>query len=110
MWIKASIEVRLLYLTFSFLDTTFSIVCMLFYQANPKVTHLMQVKKIIKYINITCDYRIMYSYDNNSILVGYFDADRAVTSKDRNITLDRNINKIRIASPCPPLKFNILLL
>ncbi|MCI01189.1 gag-pol polyprotein, partial [Trifolium medium] len=36
------------------------------YQAEPKVSHLTQVKRILKYINGTCEYGIMYSHGTNS--------------------------------------------
>lgn len=56
----------LLYLTSSLLDITFSIGVRDSYQTKPKVSHLTRVKRIIKYINGTGDYDIIYSCDTNS--------------------------------------------
>ncbi|MCI72155.1 gag-pol polyprotein, partial [Trifolium medium] len=39
------------------------------------MSHLTQVKRILKYVNGTCDYGILYSQGENSMLVGYCDAD-----------------------------------
>lgn len=65
----------LLYLTSSHLDITFFVGLCCLYQVNLKVSHPTQVKCIIKYKNGTCDYVILYSFDTNSSLVGYSDAD-----------------------------------
>lgn len=40
----------------------------------------------MKYINETCDYGIPYSYDANSLLVGYCDAGWVVSANDRKST------------------------
>lgn len=40
------------------------------------------MKRILKYINGTCDYGILYSHSKNSILVGYCDADWAGSADD----------------------------
>lgn len=69
----------LLCLTAIHRDINFSVgVCDLF-RDNPKTTHPTQVKRIIKYISVTYDYGILYSFDTNSLLVGYCDADWAKT-------------------------------
>ena len=55
----------LLYLTASRPDIAFSVgVCSKF-QSNPKISHLNAVKRIIKYVNGTCDYRLFYSKESN---------------------------------------------
>ena len=55
----------LLYLTASRPDIAFSVgVCSRF-QSNPKVSYLNAVKRIIKYIGGTCDYRLFYSKETN---------------------------------------------
>jgi hypothetical protein len=56
------------------------------YQAETKVSHLTQVKRILEYINGTCDYGIMYSHDTSTMLVGYYDADLAGSADDRKRT------------------------
>ncbi|CAM8972838.1 unnamed protein product [Rhodiola kirilowii] len=56
------------------------------YQANPKESHLMNVKRIIKYVCGTVDYGLWYTKDTNSCLVGYCDADWARNAEDRKST------------------------
>ena len=46
----------LLYLTMSHSDISFSTEAYARYQANPKGSHLISVKRIIDYINETLDY------------------------------------------------------
>jgi len=50
------------------------------------MSHLTQVKRILKYINSTRDYGILYSYSENYMLIGYCDADRARSADDRKST------------------------
>lgn len=66
---------NLLYLTTSRPDITFSIGVCARYQCKLKASHLTQVKRIMKYINGTCDHGILYYHDTNSILVRYYDDD-----------------------------------
>ncbi|CAM8893213.1 unnamed protein product [Rhodiola kirilowii] len=56
------------------------------YQANPKESHLMNVKRILKYVYGTSDYGLWYTKDTNSCLVGYCDVDWVENSKDRKST------------------------
>ena len=65
----------LLYLTASRPDITFDVGVCARYQAEPKMSHLTQVKRILKYVNSTSDYGILFSHSENSRLVGYCDAD-----------------------------------
>ena len=72
-----SIIGSLLCLTASRPDIAFSIsvgVCAR-YQAAPKESHQIAVKRIIRYINGTPDYGLWYSKDSNACLAGYSDAD-----------------------------------
>jgi len=64
-----------LYLTASRPDITFVVGVCARYQAKTKVSHLTNVKRMMKYINGTCDYGILYSHDTRSMLVGCCDAD-----------------------------------
>ena len=64
----------LLYLTASRPDLAFSVGVCARFQAAPKESHLMAVKRIIRYINGTSDYGIWYSWDSNECLAGYLDA------------------------------------
>jgi hypothetical protein len=50
------------------------------------MSHLTQVKRILKYISGTSDYGILYGHDENSKLVGYCDADWAGSADDRKST------------------------
>ena len=65
----------LLYLTASRPDITFAVSVCARYQAQPKASHLMQVKRIIKYMNGTSEYGILYTHSTSSTLIGYCDAD-----------------------------------
>jgi len=56
------------------------------YQAEPKMSHLVQVKRILKYINGTTDYGILYSHSDNSRLIGYCDVDWTGSADDRKST------------------------
>ncbi|CAM8925863.1 unnamed protein product [Rhodiola kirilowii] len=56
------------------------------YQANPKESHQMNVKRIIKYVCGTADYGLWYTKDTNSRLVGYCDADWDGNAEDRKST------------------------
>ena len=76
----------LLYLTASRPDIAFVVGVCARYRAQPKASHLIQVKRIIKYINGTSDYGILYTHDISSSLVGYCDVDWAGSADDRKIT------------------------
>ncbi|TYJ98791.1 gag-pol polyprotein [Cucumis melo var. makuwa] len=56
------------------------------YQADPRITYLEAVKRILKYIHGTNDFGMMYFYDTTPTLVGYCDADWAGSGDDRKIT------------------------
>ena len=63
----------LLYLTASRLDISYSVGVYARYQANPKESHMIALKRIIKYVKTTADFGVWYSKDTNDVLVGYFD-------------------------------------
>ncbi|CAM8903386.1 unnamed protein product [Rhodiola kirilowii] len=52
------------------------------YQANPKESHLMNVKRIFRYVYGTTDYGLWYTKDTNSCLVGYCNVDWAGNAED----------------------------
>ncbi|KAK2380916.1 putative mitochondrial protein [Trifolium repens] len=81
-----SIIGSLLYLTSSRPDISFAVGVCARYQAEPKMSHLTQVKRILKYVNGTSDYGIMYSHGEDSRLTGYCDADWAGSADDRKST------------------------
>ncbi|XP_058732873.1 uncharacterized mitochondrial protein AtMg00810-like [Vicia villosa] len=76
----------LLYLTASRPDIAFTIGVCARYQAKPKLSHINQVKRILKYVNGTCDYGILYSHGCEPILSGYCDVDWDGSADDRKIT------------------------
>jgi len=76
----------LLYLKTSRPDITFVVGVCARYQEEPKMSHLIQVKRILKYINGTTDYGILYSHSENSRLIGYCDVDWAGSADDRKST------------------------
>ncbi|XP_050920155.1 uncharacterized mitochondrial protein AtMg00810-like [Lathyrus oleraceus] len=76
----------LLCLTASRPDITFDVGICVRYQAEPKVSHINQVKRILKYVNGTGEYGMLYSHDSNSMLVGYCDAGWAGSADDRKST------------------------
>ena len=76
----------LLYLTVSRLDIAFSVgVCSRF-QSNSKVSHLNDVKKIVKYVNGTYDYGLFYSKESNFSLTGFSNSDWVGNVDDRKST------------------------
>ncbi|CAM8948278.1 unnamed protein product [Rhodiola kirilowii] len=76
----------LLYLTASRPDIAYAVGVCARYQADPKESHLLQVKRIIKYVCETVDFGIWYTKDTNPHLVGYCDADWAGNDEDRKST------------------------
>lgn len=76
----------LIYLTSSCQDITFFVGLYARCQANPKMSHLTQVKRIIKYISVTYDYGLLYSFGTYSFLVEYGDADWVGNTYGRKIT------------------------
>ena len=76
----------LLYLTASRPDISYNVRECARYQANPKKSHMIALKRIIKYVKTTADYGVWYSKDTNSVLDGYSDVDWAENADDRKST------------------------
>ena len=76
----------LLYLIASHPDTSFSVGVCARLQANPKMSHLTVVKRIIKYVNGTSDLGFFYRKESNVFLARYFDANWAGNADDRKRT------------------------
>jgi transposase InsO family protein len=76
----------LLYLTASRPDIACSVGMCARFQANPKESHLVAVKRIIRYVHGTTDLGLWYSCESNVVLVGYSDADWAGNVEDRKST------------------------
>ena len=65
----------LLYLTASRPDISYNVGVCVRYQANPKESHMIALKRIIKYVKTTVGFGVWYSKDTNDVLAEYFDAD-----------------------------------
>ncbi|XP_073049472.1 uncharacterized protein [Primulina eburnea] len=81
-----SIIGSLLYLSASRPDIMISVCLCARYQADPKVTHLKAVKRILRYISGTVDFGLWYTKETNTNLVGFSDADWARNLDDRKST------------------------
>ena len=56
------------------------------YQENPKGSHLIALKRIIKYVKTTAIFGVWYIKDTNDVLVGYSNANWAGTADDKKST------------------------
>ena len=65
----------LLYLTASRPDISYNVGVCARYHANPKESHMIALKRVIKYVKTTADFGVWYSKDTNDVLAGYSDAD-----------------------------------
>ena len=77
----------LLYLTASRPDISYSVRVCARYQANPKESHMIALKRIIKYVKTTVEFGVWYSKDTSDVLAGYSDSDWARNVDDRKSTL-----------------------
>lgn len=77
----------LLYLTTSRPGIAYAVDVCAYCQSDPHVSHLIVVKRILKYVHVTCAFGIIYLYDTNSTLVGYCDTSWVRCSDDRKSTL-----------------------
>ena len=77
----------LLYLTASKPDISYSMRVCAKYLANPKESHMIVLKRIIKHVKSTTNFSVWYSKDTDDVLAGYFDADWAGNANDRKSTL-----------------------
>ncbi|XP_073223564.1 secreted RxLR effector protein 161-like [Cicer arietinum] len=76
----------LLYLTASRPDIMFSVCLSARFQANPKESHLVVVKRIMKYLKRTTNVGLWYPKGSICSLVGYSDSDYAGCKTDRKST------------------------
>ena len=77
----------LLYLTTSRPDISYSVGMCARYQANPKESHMIALKRIIKYVKTTVEFDVWYNKDTNDVLAGYSDADWTGNADDRKSRL-----------------------
>ena len=64
----------LLYLTASRPGISYSVGVCGRYQANPKESHMIALKRIIKYVKTTADFGVRYNKYTNDVLARYLDA------------------------------------
>ncbi|XP_050875171.1 secreted RxLR effector protein 161-like [Lathyrus oleraceus] len=76
----------LLYLTESHPDIMISVCLCVRFQANPKESHLISVKRIMKYLKGTTNVGLWYPKGSIFNLVGYSDVDYAGSKTDRKST------------------------
>ena len=76
----------LLYLIASHPDISSSVGMCARFQANPKMSHLTVVKRIIKYVSGTSDFGLFYSQGSNVSLAGYSDTNWDGNANDRKST------------------------
>ena len=65
----------LLHITVSGPDISYSVGVCARYQVNPKESHMIALKRIIKYVKSTAEFGVWYSKDTNDVLVRYSNAD-----------------------------------
>ena len=76
----------LLYLTASRPDISYNAGVCAKYQANLKESHMIALKRIIKFFKTTADFGVWYSKDTNDVLAGYSDIYKAENANDRKST------------------------
>lgn len=79
----------LLYLTASRPDIMFSVCKCVKFQSAPKESHLVVVKRIIRYLIETRDHGLWYPHTNSIDLIGYSNADFASDKTDHKSTCDK---------------------
>ena len=89
----------LLYLTASRPDISYSVGFCARYQASPKESHMIALKRIIKYVKSIFDFGVWYSKDTNDVLAGYSDADWVRNANDRKSILGVVFMWVIILSP-----------
>ena len=77
----------LLYLTASRLDISYNVGVCARYQANPKESHMIAFKRVIKYVKTIADFGVWFNKDTNDVLAGYSDIDWVGNVDDRKSTL-----------------------
>ena len=73
---------NLLYLTASRPNISYSVGMCARYQANPKESHIIAIKHIVKYVKTTSNFGVWYDKDNNDVLARNSDADWVGNAND----------------------------
>ena len=76
----------LLYLTVSRPDISYNVGVCARYQVNPKESHVIALKRIIKYVKTTIDFGVWYNKDTNDVLAGYSNSHWAWNVNDKRST------------------------
>ena len=76
----------LLYFIASRPDISYSVGVCARYQANPKESHMIALKRFIKYVKTIADFGVWYNKDTNDVLAGYSDVDWVENADDRKST------------------------
>ena len=71
-------------------DISYSVVVCARYQANPKESHIIVVKHIIKYVKSISNFVVWYDKDTNDVLARYSDADWVGNTITKCIFSDEN--------------------
>jgi hypothetical protein len=77
---------KLIFLTTTRPDLSFAVSSINKYMSTPQHTHLEVVKHILRYINKTKDYRIIYKNQGKNSIQGFTDADWAACPETRHST------------------------
>ena len=77
---------NLLYLIASRPDISYSVRVCARYQANPIESHMIALKRIIKYVKTTAEFGVWYSKDTSDVITGYSGTDWAENADDRKTT------------------------
>ena len=75
-----------LYLTTSRPDISYSVGMYARFQANPKESHMIALKRIIKYVKSIADFGVWYNNDTNDVLARYSNTNWAKNADDRKST------------------------
>ena len=89
----------LLYFTASRPNISYSVGVCARYQVNPKESHMIALKRIIKYVKATADFGGWYRKDTNDVLVGYSVVNWAGNADDKKIHLGVAFMWVIILSP-----------
>ena len=77
---------NLLYLTTSRPDIKYNVGVCARYQVNPKESHMITLKIIIKYVKTTADFSVWYNKNTNDVLTGCSNANWAGNANNRKST------------------------
>jgi hypothetical protein len=80
---------KLLYLTHTRPDITYSVSVVSRFMSQPQISHLQAVRRIFQYLSGTCNFGILFGRGGDSIVTGFSDSDYA--------------GNIEVAAPLPVL-------